>query len=119
MLCPLPTNADWRAEAKKIVVLITDPTPHGIEDGDEFPEGCHLRYQRAAHSLAGSALEAADGDISLRLHKNSVAASMHVDIWFNAENLDEAENPIQFKEIMFSETTRPLGQNNWLLYRRS
>jgi hypothetical protein len=43
MLCPLPTNADWRAEARKIVVLITDPTPHGIgEDGDEFPEGCHL-----------------------------------------------------------------------------
>jgi hypothetical protein len=43
MLCPLPTNADWRAEARKIVVLITDPSPHGIGgDGDEFPEGCPL-----------------------------------------------------------------------------
>jgi hypothetical protein len=27
--------------------------------------------------------------------------------------------PSRLKVIMFSETTRPLGQNNWLLYRRS
>jgi hypothetical protein len=45
--------------------------------------------------IAGSALEAADSEISLRLHKNSVAADTHIDTWFNAENLDEAENQIQ------------------------
>jgi hypothetical protein len=37
-------NADWRAEGRKIVVLITDSPPHGIgEDGDAFPKGCPLR----------------------------------------------------------------------------
>jgi len=37
-------NAGWRAEARKIVVLITDSPPHGIgEDGDAFPKGCPLR----------------------------------------------------------------------------
>jgi Mg-chelatase subunit ChlD len=142
-------NADWRAEARKIVVLVTDSPPHGIgEDGDAFPEGCPLQidplrvatnmgragitlyviaceptlsenYRRArafyqglvkktggmvinlgdfnvlSTLIAGSALEAADSEISLRLHKNSVDAGTHVDIWFNAENLDEAKNQIQ------------------------
>ncbi|KAG1850456.1 hypothetical protein F4604DRAFT_1687137 [Suillus subluteus] len=36
-------KADWRDEATKVVVLITNSPPHGIgEDGDTFPEGCPL-----------------------------------------------------------------------------
>ncbi|KAG1873223.1 hypothetical protein F4604DRAFT_1925730 [Suillus subluteus] len=184
-------KADWRDEATKVVVLITDSPPHGIgEDGDAFPEGCPLQidplrvatsmgragitlyviaceptlshnYKRARAFyqglvkktggrvvnlgdlsvlptlIAGSALEAVDSEsyvakhqaevcnmannqkmsaseISLRLHGNFVAAGTqhstlvvddtyeqrtqgdrNVDIWFNAENLDEARNKIQ------------------------
>jgi hypothetical protein len=37
-------KADWKDEATKVVVLITDSPPHGIgEDTDAFPEGCPLR----------------------------------------------------------------------------
>ncbi|KAG1851360.1 hypothetical protein F4604DRAFT_2045902 [Suillus subluteus] len=196
-------KADWRDEATKVVVLITDSPPHGIgEDGDAFPEGCPLpanakleidplrvatsmgragitlyviaceptlghNYKRARAFyqglvkktglticdrgrvvnlgdlsvlptlIAGSALEAVDSEsyvakhqaevcnmannqkmsaseISSRLHGNFVAAGTqhstlvvdntyeqrtqgdrNVDIWFNAENLDEARNKIQ------------------------
>ncbi|KAG2114987.1 hypothetical protein BD769DRAFT_1391362 [Suillus cothurnatus] len=111
-------NADQRAEARKIVVLITDPTPHEIgEDGDEFPEGCPLETdpRRVAMSMerAGITLYVVACEPTLsenskrarafyqglvkktRLHKNSVAADTHVDTWFNAENLNEVENQIQ------------------------
>ncbi|KAG2115603.1 hypothetical protein BD769DRAFT_1487893, partial [Suillus cothurnatus] len=37
-------NADWRAEARKIAVLIIDSSPHEIgEDGDAFPQGYPLQ----------------------------------------------------------------------------
>jgi hypothetical protein len=39
-------NSPWRdpGEATRIVVLITDAPPHGIEDSkDAFPNGCPLR----------------------------------------------------------------------------
>ncbi|KAG2336931.1 hypothetical protein BDR05DRAFT_80548 [Suillus weaverae] len=37
-------SADWKDEATKVVVLITDSPPHGIgEDGDGFSQGCPLR----------------------------------------------------------------------------
>ncbi|KAG1769117.1 hypothetical protein EV702DRAFT_705517 [Suillus placidus] len=37
-------KADWKDEATKVVVLITDSPPHGIgEDGDGFPQGCPLQ----------------------------------------------------------------------------
>jgi hypothetical protein len=184
-------KADWKDEATKVVVLITDSPPHGIgEDGDGFPKGCPLQidplrvatrmgkagitlfviaceptlsqyYKRASDFyqglvkktggkvvnlsdlnilptiIAGSALEAVDSetyvaqyqaevrsmannqkmsasDISQKLHKNFVAAGIqhstlvvdnmyeqrtqgdrNADIWFNAENLDEARNKIQ------------------------
>ncbi|KAG1849195.1 hypothetical protein F4604DRAFT_1934983 [Suillus subluteus] len=184
-------KADWKDEATKVVVLITDSPPHGIgEDGDAFPKGCPLQidplrvatrmgragitlyviaceptlsqyYKRARDFyqglvkktggkvlnlgdvsvlptlIAGSALEAVNSEIyvaeyqaevrsmatdqkmsaseiSQRLHKNFVAAGIqhstlvvdnmyeqrtqgdqNADIWFNAENLDEAKNNIQ------------------------
>ncbi|KAG1807995.1 uncharacterized protein BJ212DRAFT_1485280 [Suillus subaureus] len=47
-------KADWRDEATKVVVLITDSPPHGIgEDGDAFPEGCPLQIDplRVAASM--------------------------------------------------------------------
>ncbi|KAG2140731.1 hypothetical protein BD769DRAFT_1383916 [Suillus cothurnatus] len=110
-------NAGWRAEARKIVVLITDSPPHGIgEDGDAFPKGnwpalCCDEHRKSWHTLyvvaceptlsenyrvnycgrgrvinlgdlsvlstliAGSILEAANSEISLRLpYENSAAA---------------------------------------------
>ncbi|KAG2085152.1 hypothetical protein BD769DRAFT_1397381 [Suillus cothurnatus] len=110
-------NADWRAEARKIVVLITDSPPHRIgEDGDAFPKGnwpalCCDEHRKSWHTLyvvaceptlsenyrvnycgrgrvinlgdlsvlptliAGSILEAANSEISLRLpYENSAAA---------------------------------------------
>ncbi|KAG2744879.1 hypothetical protein P692DRAFT_20877448 [Suillus brevipes Sb2] len=184
-------KVDWKDNATKIVMLITDSPPHGIgEDGDGFPLGCPLQidplrvatrmgkagitlyviaceptlsqyYKRASDFyaglvkktggkvvnlgdlsilstlVAGSALEVADsdkyvkqyqaevrsmanneklsaGEISQRLHKNFVTAGAqhstlvvdnmyeestqgnpNVDVWFNAENLDEARNKIQ------------------------
>ncbi|KAG1835989.1 hypothetical protein DFJ58DRAFT_710434 [Suillus subalutaceus] len=184
-------KADWKDEATKVVVLITDSPPHGIgENGDHFPEGCPLQidplrvatrmgktgitlyviacepslgqsYKRARDFyqglvkktggkvvnlgdlsvlptlIAGSALEAVDSEIYvaqyqaevrrmandqkmsaseilLKLHGNFVAAGIqhttlvvdnmyeqraqgdrNADIWFNAENLDEAKNNIQ------------------------
>ncbi|KAG1751232.1 hypothetical protein EDB19DRAFT_1676222 [Suillus lakei] len=37
-------RADWKDEATKVVVLVTDSPPHGIgEDGDGFPKGCPLQ----------------------------------------------------------------------------
>lgn len=37
-------NAAWRDEAKKLVILITDSPPHGVEDsGDYWPDGCPIR----------------------------------------------------------------------------
>jgi Mg-chelatase subunit ChlD len=37
-------NSNWRDSAAKVVVLITDAPPHGIEDTkDGFPDGCPLR----------------------------------------------------------------------------
>lgn len=40
-------KADWRDEATKVVVLVTDSLPHGVRpvnnDGDGFPLGCPLR----------------------------------------------------------------------------
>ncbi|KAG1810938.1 uncharacterized protein BJ212DRAFT_1376889 [Suillus subaureus] len=184
-------KADWKDEATKVVVLITDSPPHGIgEDGDNFPDGCPLQidplrvatqmgkagitlyviacepslgqaYKRARDFyqglvkktggkvvnlgdlsvlptlIAGSALEAVDSEIYvakyqaevrsmandqkmsaseilLKLHKNFAAAGIqhttlvvdnmykqrtqgdrNADIWFNAENLNEAKHNIQ------------------------
>ena len=37
-------KAPWKNEATKIVVLVTDSPPHGINEyGDKFPDGCPLR----------------------------------------------------------------------------
>ncbi|KAG2155900.1 uncharacterized protein EDB93DRAFT_1128745 [Suillus bovinus] len=47
-------KADWRDEATKVVVLITDSPPHGIgEDEDGFPEGSPLNIDplRVATSM--------------------------------------------------------------------
>ncbi len=36
--------ADWRNDAYKVAILITDAPPHGLgEDGDTFPDGCPHR----------------------------------------------------------------------------
>ncbi|KAG2121797.1 hypothetical protein BD769DRAFT_1671202 [Suillus cothurnatus] len=183
-------KADWKDEATKVVILITDSPPHGIgENSDGFPEGCPLQidplhvatrmgkagitlyviaceptlgqYKRARDFyqglvkktggkvvnlgdlsvlptlIAGSALEAVDseiyvakyqaevrrmandqkmsaGEILLKLHKDFVAAGIqhttlvvdnmyeqrtqgdwNANIWFNAENLNDAKNKIQ------------------------
>ncbi|KAG2159555.1 uncharacterized protein EDB93DRAFT_1218319 [Suillus bovinus] len=41
-------KADWRDEATKVVVLVTDSLPHGVRpmnnDGDGFPLGCPLQH---------------------------------------------------------------------------
>jgi len=38
-------NLEWRPNATKVCVLISDAPPHGLgEDGDGFPQGCPLGY---------------------------------------------------------------------------
>ena len=37
-------RADWRDNAFKVAIMITDAPPHGLgEEGDGFPHGCPLR----------------------------------------------------------------------------
>ena len=40
----LSLTADWKDGASRVVILITDAPPHGVEEtGDGFPDGCPLR----------------------------------------------------------------------------
>ena len=40
----LSLTADWKDGASRVVILITDAPPHGVEEtGDMFPDGCPLR----------------------------------------------------------------------------
>lgn len=66
-------NTDWKETgATKIVVLITDPPPHGIgEDGDGFPLGCPIRksYFCSSGSVTDARLEIDPHCIASRMGK--------------------------------------------------